>query len=178
MVNDYPQFVGWMLKLNLEGDSLWYREYKILDGGESENRLYDIKTTLDHGFISCGMVYPRSPDTGTRDIWVLKLDSIGCPFPLCDTTVGVVEMPFNEKEELVIYPNPAKNWLQAAGFKLQANGRLMIYDIYGRKVEEIVVPEGQDQVRIDVTGYQNGIYFAILYSDSQITDRKKFMVTW
>lgn len=169
---------GWILKVNSDGDSTWYRDYKLLLGYYSENTLRDIIQTTDLGYIACGDLFPVEPDTGSQDAWVIKLDSIGCPYPECDTTVGLVEIPYAGTEELVIYPNPAESLLQASGFKLQAKGRLMIYDMYGRKVGEVEIPQGWDQVRIDVAGFRNGIYVAVLYSDNQIVGRKKFVVAW
>jgi hypothetical protein len=188
MYNNYPHITSWILKVNSLGDSLWYREYELLEGEDSENLLSDVIESSDNGILAIGSIRPRSPDIGTMDFWVIKLDSIGCPYPECDTTVGVVEIPDIEAEGLVIYPNPAAEWLQVAGCRLQDQNRksttgnrqstiyLCIYDIYGRKMEKLEVPEGQDQMRIDVTGYLKGIYIAVLYSESQIIGRKKFIV--
>jgi len=96
-----------------------------------------------------------------------------------ETYVGLslVEVSHAGKESLLIYPNPAESWLQASGFKLQAKGRLMIYDMFGRKVEEVVVPEGHDNVRMVLSDNPNGIYYAVLYSNKHIAGRKKFVIT-
>lgn len=179
---------GWILKVDSNGDSLWLRDYKLLYGNYSFNSLSDIIQTSDLGYLACGDVFPAQPDTGSQDAWVIKLDSVGCPYPECDTTVGIVEIPYAGIEELVIYPNPAAEWLHVTGCRLQVHNRrsansnrqsanyLCIYDIYGRKVEEVLVPAGQDQVRVDVAGFRNGIYVAVLYSEKQIVGRKKFVV--
>jgi hypothetical protein len=53
---------------------------------------------------------------------------------------------------------------------------MMIYDRNGLELEEIVVPEGRDQVQISVAEYRNGFYFTVLYLDNQIIDSHGFLV--
>jgi hypothetical protein len=89
---DYPGDVGWILQVNENGDSIWYREYTLLTGSYySINRLWAVTETSDNGFIACGDIIPMAPDTGNTDAWVIKLDSIGCDWAGCDSTVGIEE---------------------------------------------------------------------------------------
>jgi hypothetical protein len=71
----------------------------------------DIKSTYDNGLISCGYIYPLPPDTGRQDIWLLKLDSVGCDTPGCDPTVGIKgsHIKFIEPANIQIFPNPASD---------------------------------------------------------------------
>ena len=89
--NPEPDRISWILKTNDDGDSIWYREYINLAGQQSRNYLYDVIVTTDNGLIACGYVDPNLPDTGSTDTWVIKLDSIGCEWAGCDTTVGIEE---------------------------------------------------------------------------------------
>jgi hypothetical protein len=59
--------LGWIMKTAENGDSLWYREYDVCEGDESNNWLYDAVQTPDNGFLACGVVYPIPPDTGSQD---------------------------------------------------------------------------------------------------------------
>jgi len=106
-----PDILSWILCTNSEGDSLWYREYSLLNAEYSINHLYDITPTADNGFIACGYVYPVSPDTGTQDTWVLKVDSIGCE-SLENCWVGVDEKPEMVPPEpfvINVFPNPSND---------------------------------------------------------------------
>ena len=194
----FPWRSGWIIKVNSQGDSIWYREYSLFQGENSMNFLYDLIQTSDNGLLACGYVYPSAPDTGSQDAWVIKLDSIGCEFPFCDTTVGMDEITGAEKNSLLIYPNPASNIincrLQVAGYRpapsnaegLQASPersrgagdfRLVIYDIFGRKAEEIVIPPWQETVQMDVSGWNAGVYVAVLWGEDGVVGREKFVVT-
>jgi hypothetical protein len=88
---EIPWNAGWIMKLNSEGDSLWYRQYYLLSGESTYNRLRDVIQTSDSGYLACGYISPITPDTGIESAWVIKLDSIGCEWAGCDTTVSVKE---------------------------------------------------------------------------------------
>lgn len=53
---------------------------------------------------------------------------------------------------------------------------ICIYDIFGRKVLEIKVPERQNEVQINVEGYPPGIYLAVLKNEQAMKASAKFMV--
>ena len=70
-------YYGWILKVDMNGDSLWLRRERYFEGENSLHYLYDIIPTSDNGFLTCGDAIPISPDTGIRSAWVMKLDSSG-----------------------------------------------------------------------------------------------------
>jgi len=53
---------------------------------------------------------------------------------------------------------------------------ILIIDIYGRQVEEIAVPKGQEEFQINLSSYPQGIYIAVLRDDKGVIGRKKFVV--
>ncbi|MBP6872816.1 MAG: hypothetical protein KBC43_12475, partial [Bacteroidales bacterium] len=139
---DFPHYSAWILKVDQNGDSLWYREYDYLTGPESRNILWEVIETSNNGLIACGDVFPMLPDTGNRDAWVIKLDSIGCEFEGCDTTVGIKDDDKTgrlydvDKSNLDIWPNPASGIVDCRLpiVDLRGDWTLMIYDIFGREV--------------------------------------------
>jgi len=50
-----PNRVSWILCTDSLGNQLWYKEYALLTGDNSFNRLYDVRETPDGGLIGCGM---------------------------------------------------------------------------------------------------------------------------
>ena len=170
--NNYPHRSGWIFKVSPEGDSLWYRQYDNLTGYQSENRLNDIIPTSDNGFAACGYVIPYSPDTGSQDAWVLKIDSMGCDTPGCATGTFVKELfPYvrDRGEELMIWPNPVREefWvklpLATSPPLVPPNGgnpaRIVVYNSQGIRVKEMLVREGEEAVKVNVRGWQRGIYY-------------------
>ena len=175
---DFYHRIGYMLNCNNDGDSLWYREYDLLDETNSRNYLYGVTPTSDGGYIAAGDVMPYPPDTGNQDIWVIKVDSMGCE-SWDDCWTGVAEhIAMREAEELKIYPNPASHAINIFIPKENESEShtLVIYDLYGRKVEETEVPSGKTTIQINIQGWQSGLYTAIAGSDGKISGRGKFVV--
>jgi len=171
------KYVGWLLKTTAEGDSLWYRQYDICKGESTYNWLYDVIETTDKGYLACGVVYPHSPDTGSQDGWVLKVDSLGCEsVDYC--WVGMKgETPLPANEEIEIYPNPAEEELRfdlrIANYDLRIE--ICLYDIFGREVKKLPLIQGQTGLRMDVSDLTPGLYVAVVKSDNRIITRKKLV---
>ena len=175
---------GWILKTASNGDSIWYREYSVCSGEDSDNWLYDVIETPDLGYLACGVVYPQEPDTGSQDGWILKVDSLGCENPdYC--WVGMKPEPLlPENTILEIYPNPAQEEitieiqpstsLQPAILNLQRI-KLRLYDLSGREVKTVELFPDQTRYRLDVSELPEGLYLAAIESDGQEIARKKVM---
>ncbi|MCK9401282.1 MAG: T9SS type A sorting domain-containing protein [Bacteroidales bacterium] len=94
-----------------------------------------------------------------------------------DKTVGRYD---GKKGGIELFPNPASELLHVRlnmdGGRFNKDLRLEIYDIFGRKVQEIKVLEKQNEVQINVEGYPPGIYLAVLKDESQYVCSGKFVV--
>ncbi|MFK7903596.1 MAG: hypothetical protein AB8B69_00650, partial [Chitinophagales bacterium] len=75
-------FEGLLMKLNPEGEIIWYQTYRHgLDRFDTlDGYIYDVDTTSDGGFIMAGMA-TNNPPEGTNisdnNAWLLKTDSLG-----------------------------------------------------------------------------------------------------
>ena len=186
--NNYPHRSGWIFKVAENGDSLWYRQYDNLLGADSRNYLYDVIPTSDNGFAACGYVIPYPPDTGSQDAWVLKVDSLGCDTPGCATGTHVFEFPDTVGNNLKVCPNPAKDVLniEYRTSNNEVRSYFVIYDILGRKAEEIGVGSSSGSsssrnssynvISIDVSEWRKGVYLCVLMSNGKVVGRKKFVV--
>lgn len=172
----YPKNAGWMMKLSMEGDSLWYRQYDLMTGSDSEHTLYDVISTSDDGYIACGYVNPLLPDTGTQDVWVVKVDSMGCESPdFC--WVGVKELPVVLRVgELMVFPNPASDAFKIDFQSASKRGILQFVDMVGRKVEEIDISAGQTSLAINCTKWTSGLYFGQLISEGKLLGKCRVVV--
>jgi len=175
--NVTPGISGWVMKLNTDGDELWYRSYANLYGGQSENILNDIIPTSDKGFIACGFVLPEEPDTGVQEVWVIKLDSMGCDTPGCGT-VGVSDHARSidsKSANLHIFPNPASTQIMICSSVLVPRSSVFIYDLFGRLQDEIIITKGQNETKLDISAYPPGVYIAVLKDDKGLVSRGKFV---
>jgi hypothetical protein len=105
--------MGLLLRTSGEGDSLWMFTYHYQDSviSNGQGRFYDVLPTPDGGFIAAGVT--RNPVGGpfppgySQDTWVVKVDSLGCIVPGCNS-VGITEQVTNLLGALTIFPNPAQ----------------------------------------------------------------------
>ncbi len=175
-----PWMSGWLMKLNAEGDSLWYRTYYNVNGTYDLNYLYDVIPTTDNGFAACGQVW-GTVTGNTQHAWAIKVDSMGCDTPGCVTGTSVVELsPYggSRGEVFHIWPNPASSRLNVQSYELCVEGQkaITVFDIYGRKVQEIKVPARTETISIDVENWGRGLYFLRLTVDGVIKGGAKVVV--
>jgi hypothetical protein len=116
-----------------------------------------------------------------------KYDTL-CPYPItsdtisqegCDIIVGIGEEEIEREgdgERMELYPNPATQQLNIRYSLPDTRYSIFIYDMWGRKMSEILVPKDQKETQIDVSAFPSGIYIAVLKSEQKILDRKKFVV--
>ncbi len=172
-----PWEISWILCVDSLGNQLWYKEYALLNGENSFNDLYDVRETPDNGLIGVGMVSPAAPDTGTVDIWVMKMDSMGCLVAGCDTTVDVEENFVNEVSGFVIYPNPAQNnFTVKLDTEAEKSMQFAIFNILGTKAKETEIPPGSQFVNIHTANLPNGVYLAVLSVKGVPVGSRKFLI--
>jgi hypothetical protein len=169
--SDIPGGLGWILKVDSNGDSLWYRNYQLLNGGSSLNRLKDIIPVNDNSYLTCGTIYPASPDTGIQSAWVIKLDSIGCEFEGCDSTVGVDEQGSMEAwgqgrreagkcGSMEIWPNPAHDQiiLTFPEYISLETEEIKIYNLFGQEVMKTKVSPQNKMFSLNISSLRSGLY--------------------
>jgi hypothetical protein len=128
-------------------------------------------------------------ESDTFYTYPFKYDTL-CPYPItndtisqegCDIIVGIGE----EEEEpradvgagvMELFPNPATQQINIRFSILDLRSSILIYDIWGRKMDEITIPKNQQETQIDVSAFPPGIYIAVLKSEQNTVDRKKFVV--
>ena len=75
-----------------------------------------------------------------------------------------------------IFPNPTSSFIDCKLQIKNCNITLCIFDIFGRKVKEIKVPKGQQQLKVNVSNWYNGLYIAVFRNNKKIIAKQKFMV--
>jgi hypothetical protein len=116
-------------KIDAEGEILWERIYSYNES--NPNYIYHQIGTSDGGIAGVGF----SHATGTlQDIWMLKVDSLGCLEPGCDGSVAAPEP--GAAIGLSIRPNPVTDWLTVASPEAVLLG-LRLTDLSGRVLEDV-----------------------------------------
>ena len=149
---------GTIAKISPSGEVLWERKYSA----STEGQLYDVfwRTipTSDGGIIACGSTWGDS--ITKENSWIVKLDSLGCLEPGCDSiSTGVVELPVGDNSPIKIYPNPTGGQLtiEAQGGRLIT--ALKVYDLQGHRLKDETYKPGRDSLSLDMSGDPPGMYF-------------------
>jgi hypothetical protein len=148
----------WIFKINYIGNIEWQ---KCL-GGSSDEIGVSILQTSDEGYILSGITYSNDGDVsgnhGSYDIWVVKLSS----------TTSIEE---EEPSQLIIYPNPAKNYIEVSLDNNYRGEQFIIYNSLGQMVISGYIESEKNQ--IDISGLTMGLY--TFYIDSQNGYSSKFI---
>ncbi|HRF75160.1 MAG TPA: hypothetical protein PLB46_01225 [Chitinophagales bacterium] len=100
--DDVSQGSGFICKLDSNGVKLWERTYYTRT--DRDNYFTDVAKVSDGGYILTGSAWSATD----RDVWLVRLDSMGCLEPGCDI-VDVPTITVNNTTLFNFYPNPMHN---------------------------------------------------------------------
>ena len=124
-------------------------------------------------------VYHSSPYIHTRqDVLGVSVNSIDQARQFTQLNLGAVatlagihslSIPENEKVQITLYPNPAKNAVNI----LSEDGlqRVKIYNLLGQSVDAVTL-NGSNKHTIDISNYASGIYFVKIASEKGIATKR------
>jgi len=124
--NDYTN-QAMLAKVGSNGNDIWFRQ--LYSPVKKFSNPYGISVTYDNGFIISGDEFGSD---NTQDPWLLKLDSIGCPYPNCGPVVWLDD---EYRENIHIYPNPGGELVLFSG-EAPLCAMLRMRDMFGRVVLE------------------------------------------
>ncbi|MGB0404165.1 MAG: T9SS type A sorting domain-containing protein, partial [Salibacteraceae bacterium] len=175
---------GLVIKIDSAGNKLWQRSYEhpsaIYDSLQPApyNGLHDIKPTKDDGFVATGQLYPTY---GGTHGWLLKLDSMGCLTPGCDTIkdsndVSVKNEQANQ-QAINVFPNPASQAVTVNFTGYSKNKKLSLKVISLQGTEMLTkTSTSKNGFTIDVSDVANGLYLLYVSDNSNYTHVKKLLV--
>jgi hypothetical protein len=146
---------GLIYKISSNGDSVWSNYY--YSGINSRNYLRDIYPTNDGGYIAFGDLLPFAPDTGSQDLWLLKIDSRGCEMANCFISVNEMSV----KSEMKIYPNPCSKELTIVSNQNEIV-LAKIYDVYGKLIKDVNCDKVYE-LTVNVTDLVDGMYVLSIF---------------
>ncbi len=173
---------GWLAKTAVthDGKLLFYNTIEEDDGFDT----YLFKLTQD---LEQDTFYTRP----------FVYDSL-CPYQIvsdtivpddCGVIVGIEEPGGGEARKpgggeawrhggMEVWPNPAKKIVNCQLSIVDCRGdySLVIFDIFGREMEEIKLFDRQREFQIDVENYPPGVYIAILKDGLEVIVSRKFVV--
>ncbi len=150
---------GYLQKTDSNGNLLWQQKYNY---NENTDLFYNVLPTADGGFLLSGQC---ANDTTGQDAWLLKVDSLGCPYPNC--TVGIEEE--NKTVAFNLWPNPATEVLNVEVFNTKQTA-LYIKDMMGKEVYHSTFSEAK--IAVDVSQFSKGIYLVEVNTANEVFIKK------
>jgi len=170
-----PNWYGWIVKVAENGDSLWMRNYNF-EGINIVYELKDIKEDLEGNLIMVGEYRDISGGDVGQKAWLLKVDQYGCLVPDCHLVS--TEDVYSEEVNLLLYPNPAKDYLSfyCSFSPLWKEVTYSITDNQGHLLYHSSHLMNNTTNVNSVDNLSSGIYFLNLFNRNQIVKTEKFMV--
>ena len=181
---------GFLLKLNSDRDSLWYKTYTHYDEvftGETQTDAWyyinDSKPTPDGGFVCAGWIrhWFENPNPMLWTPWIFKVDSMGCVEPGCHN-VDVSEIVIGLENAMNVYPNPVSDIVNIE-FNLPPsvygmNAELVVINMQGQEVvrQPLSPSSYASPVQIDVSSLIRGVYIVHWVDESRWYDSVKLVV--
>ena len=123
--NYLGSYIGLISKINIEGVAYWERFYTATPDPSDDNIIYDIDFCIDGGYILAGSAFGAEESEG-QNFWALKLDSVGCLIPGCDTLdINITEYQYNVGN-IEVYPNPV---LESAIVRINLNSASSVNEV-------------------------------------------------
>ncbi|MCF8236070.1 MAG: T9SS type A sorting domain-containing protein [Bacteroidales bacterium] len=135
-------------------------------------------------------LFKLNTELGSDSIYTQQFnyDSL-CPYQIesdtivqdnCGLIVGGEEIYVPKEDGLrriEVYPNPAssKFIIRCSIFEIQKSN-VAIFDLFGRKVKEIKVPKGKEEIIVDVESWQKGLYLLRVSSGDGFSESVKVVI--
>lgn len=182
-LNVPPYRKGILLRATSEGDSLWMREYLYSDSTvvDCQGVFRDVQPTPDGGFIvvgeARGNINGSNPPGLSVDVWVVKVDSLGCIIPGCDDlSTPITEQITNLKEAVTVFPNPTStstvvkvtlpSGSALLGRGVGGEGELTLRLVSTQGQEVLVQKAVMGENALDLRALQAGLYYLHLTNGS------------
>jgi len=165
---------GFILKTDSSGNEIFHQTYEATTYQGAFNYLMDIKQTPDGGFIATGFIQ----GDGSQDIWVLKIDSMGCETSNCILTSDE-NIPESKPASLSMscYPNPFNSEI-TINYSLSTGetGILKIYEAgSGKEIFNKHLNSNEGTLVISDLNISAGIYFCTIITNKGKTLNQKLV---
>lgn len=178
---------GWMALLSKDGELIWEREDYVSHPLAQQQILYDVKPTLDGGFIAAGHTFNHQIDGEHSNIWLLKVDSMGnyegqdtmfAPIDTMivvtdstdtmttDTIIGIINI---SPQEMTVFPNPTNDLINIkTTLKIE---QIIILDLAGK----ILFQQNNPPKSLSVKHFPTGLYRYFIYTNDKRVRAASFL---
>ncbi len=164
-------YMGTMLKLNSNGDSLWSHYYNYGHFAD-DCQFNDIVLTDDGGFLAAGYHFPYDGSYNSG-AWLVKMDSLGnAPGCFTQDIREISENTFSFN----IFPNPANEHItiKINNWQPDKSGRFDIYNMDMKLLHSEAVSNKTSE--ISIKDIEQGAYIVRLVQDNKVKASEKLVI--
>ena len=181
---------AWLAKVSPQGEVLWERNYQGEEGDYSW-RIQDMCLTLDGGFALAGAYRNIHNMENNPDVWILKVDSMGCLEPGCGSELirvppnryytDIEDIPIPMMDVFSIYPNPisldSKVYFHTSTLFSKVD-LLQIHDLTGRLVFTSPISISTKKLSLKDLGLnlKQGMYLCSALQQGKVLQQHKIVV--
>jgi len=162
---DSFQFLGVIGKLSLDGDSLWYKRFTLVEDEEIRaHSIFDLEKSID-GYVAVGRIVYKFVDQSRPPLqsYFIKIDNDG---NINSDTTSANEIFENSLSlKIKIYPNPVSDYFYIEQTDI-SNINYQLLDSQGRLVKQFKAESPNQVLIVPVVGLVKGNYFLKAVSSS------------
>lgn len=92
-------------------------------------------------------------------------------FVQCQLPITGITEAFGKKNQILIYPNPAQDWIQLKGMESLELEAVYLYNLDGQLIRSYLKPA----TMLDIQGISKGIYLLLIQNGKQLSSHKVFV---
>ena len=170
-------YFGMISKINTYGEPYWERIYTSSIDVYNDSRLLDLEIGSDNEIVLLGSGFNEN-EIEDQNFWLLKLDSLGCLVPGCDTMgIQIFDLTIGN-DKISAYPNPFSDYFNiVTNFNEGGLFNVELFNISNQMVynrENVYINKGRVETRLILVDLLPGIYILTLTSPEQIVSIKVF----
>lgn len=154
---------GLIMKITPGLQVLWKREYRVSPPESLAHEIfYEGVMMPDQGFVLCGRAFGPLEDSTNQNAWIIRVDSLGCMEPGCDTVFTDTQDPPQEPDVgILLSPNPTSGEVRLA--LADPDAMLLgvrLLDMQGRVLEDVQFRReaGWRECVLSLAGQPAGVY--------------------
>jgi Secretion system C-terminal sorting domain len=157
-----------LMKVSQDMKILWKRLYRTSPPQSTEHDQFrDVVEMPDGGFVLAGTAFGPLADSTFQNGWVIRVDSLGCLTPGCDTIISTTNPIPDEVAGISIYPNPTSDEV----FVQMDDDIVLGYrllDMSGRVLQDLqyLRQAGVKQFSVTLRDESAGIYILAVHTDN------------
>lgn len=131
---------GFMYKVSMDGDSLWFRKYQPLGWDLLQSAWLSLRhaeSTPYNTIAICGVASDRINEKLRS--WLLQTDTHGCIIPGCEKIVSTKDIQEGKARAFELYPNPVINdrIYLISRVSTEDKARISIIDLQGKLIKSM-----------------------------------------